>query len=386
VACCRIFTGKIAGCDEPLLVVCEEADLDWIVAFGMFPSDSSAKECFVTVSPNPVKSYPYVEPFARPPFCVCLKYELCPPFPKIKPELNMRIKDTVIVNTGAAVMALHIGSNGKEDTNFASQFGNGSKQCGTRSSDCSELSVGSHCITLQNIIESAPSDVIRLIFVCDDTLTKLSQLIGVVPEPDCVLMFNVYDSQEQEMKPVSADIWNDQCCSDGDIVVPVTQIIFNIDQYLSHALLINKDIAGRVKAVMDYEMEMVDVCMDTKQVVILLKSLVKAVESVDSNGSPLQLYTVNFVLTWNAWTGETKTLDIQSLHETTADRQQRQGLGTLNEAWMMRKYKMVPMTSCRTVRMLSNRTVFTGQSMKYILHPNLPLYIYISPPKEFALD
>ena len=133
-------------------------------------------------------------------------------------------------------------------------------------------------------------------------------------------------------------------------------------------------------------LQVVDVCMDTKQVIILLKSLVKAVDSVDNNGSPPQLYTVGFMLAWNAWTGETKTLDIQSLHETTAGCQHRRGLGTLNEAWMMRKCEMVPMTSCRTVKMLSNRTVFTGQSMKYILHPNLPLYIFISPARQFDVD
>ena len=260
LACCRIFTGEFTGCDEPLLVVCEDADLNWIVAFGMFPSDSnmtdSIHECFATVAPNPVKSYPYLQPVAHPPFCVCLKYELCPPFPKIKPELSMRINDTVIVNTGAVVMALRIGRGGSDDASFASQFGNEGKQCVTQSSDCDSMSLGSGCIALQTMTESAPSDLIRLVFMCEDTLTRLSQLIGsVVPEPDCVLMFNVFDSQEREMKPVAADIWNHKCCTDGDVVVPVTQVIFNVDRYLSYALLINKDIAGRVKAVMDYDME-----------------------------------------------------------------------------------------------------------------------------------
>lgn len=123
-------------------------------------------------------------------------------------------------------------------------------------------------------------------------------------------------------------------------------------------------------------LQVVDVCRETKQVIILLKSLVKAFHSADSDRSSPKLYTMGFVLAWNAWTGETKTLDIHSLHETTASRDCSQGLGTLHEAWRMRKYEMVPMTSCRAVKVLSNRTVFTGQSLKYVLHPTLPLYVF----------
>lgn len=263
VASCSIFTGEFNGCDEPLLAVCEDADSTWVVTFGVFSSGSlsdSVQECFVTIAPNPVKSYPQLQAAAHPFFCVCLKYELCPPFPKVKPELSMGINDTVIVNTGVFVMALRIGRGCTDvsDMSCVSKLENWDQtgHCDSTSHpDTDSMPLQSDFIS-DKTTESAPSDLIRLVFVCEDAITRLSELIGsAVPKPDCVLMFDVVGWQGQEMRPVNADVWDAKCSRDDEVVVPVTQVIFNVDRYLSHALLLNKDIAGRVKAVMDYDME-----------------------------------------------------------------------------------------------------------------------------------
>ncbi|XP_062514107.1 uncharacterized protein LOC134189754 isoform X2 [Corticium candelabrum] len=382
-AICNIFRGEFNGCDDPLLSVCEDADSNWIVTFGMFPLNSqtdSVHECFVSIAPNPVKLYPTLVPIQRPEFCLCLKYELCPPFPKITPELTMRIPNTVIVNTGAFVMALRLGRSSADPNHSVHTLtvGNTSKYVTTTQHSNSLLSVD--ILSDELPTDFASSDIIRLVFTCDDVLTRLSHMTGsTVPKPDCVLMFDVVSCWGEEMKPVTADIWDDKCCTQDNIAVPVVQVIFNVDRYLSYALQSNKDIAGRVKAVMDYDMEVVDVCVYSNQVIILLKSLVKAFSSTDTDRSCPRLYTMGFLLAWNAWTGETKTLVSHSLQETTTVKGHSGGLGTLQEAWEMRNYEKLPTASCKSVKILSNRTLFTGHSLKYVLHPTLPLYLFHQP-------
>ena len=101
-----LFVGEVIT-DELLLNVCHTLNDNRILVHGCaYPSkDEQCKQCYVTICPSPPATSAMS---CEDTWVVHMKYNLLPPFPLFIPLWQLKIKDTVILNTVDSILAITV--------------------------------------------------------------------------------------------------------------------------------------------------------------------------------------------------------------------------------------------------------------------------------------
>jgi len=158
--------------------------------------------------------------------------------------------------------------------------------------------------------------------------------------------------------------------------VIVKQLLFDAEQFLGEKLrsldFKNKEFVS----LKDYDMQLVQVCRWTRTVIILVKVLIQLSDKIDeSSASPrLATYVTGFLLTWNIQSGAISVLEEQSLVEFKQQSCKSQSVcHGLEQVVQLRRKNFQPSNYQDSVLSFSNHSVFSGRSMRYLLHPFQPL-------------
>ncbi|XP_031566653.1 uncharacterized protein LOC116301698 [Actinia tenebrosa] len=163
----------------------------------------------------------------------------------------------------------------------------------------------------------------------------------------------------------------------------VCQALLDMEQCISELIASNEDLYHRYKSLRDYDCQFLGVCEDTGDVIVMVKILMfaKPTRSSLSDGlqvspSPL-LQQTGFVFSWNVWNGTLQTLYCLETQDHPQGKSLSRSESTVEYARSLRQGTTVPVGFSSQVRVFSNYTVFTEKSLKYLLHPFLPIIIIL---------
>eukprot|EP00795_Rhopilema_esculentum_P004363 gene4363-20585_t len=453
-------------CGKYLVVHGNSSSLRSSVAYAPSPRSAQSSTCYLTVAPSPSKSHKHANTASktfkiRKAFALHLKYELVPPYPPFFPSVNLKLDDTILINSGDLVCALS--AYRKDDGRTGQETISGLFEPLNCNSDCFCHVLSNHeKLKCTNQPHSEPSgcgcDVSEPGFqswadktsmINKDSLSNQSVASGSdvsdierckdrdeidtddgarADDPDSEKHSSPYSDEDSpghtscylffysERNPANSDqhsppfdctstafpltITTDQGtnvpqiashrCStashasshlkeaveDADVIVK--QVVFDAEQFLDRKLRSMDSIKERFVSLKDYDMQLVQVCAWNKEVVILLKALVHLNGKLgDRSSSPrLSTYMTGFLLSWNIKTGTVLVLDEQPLFEYQKQKcKSRSICHGLEQAVDLRRKNFVPTCFPASVLSFSNHTVFSGKSMKYLLHPFQPLAI-----------
>jgi len=87
------------------------------------------------------------------------------------------------------------------------------------------------------------------------------------------------------------------------------------------------------------------------------------------------LYQTGFILSWNIWNGQYRTLHYMDVTEYTQTKQSTNTVSSIEATRTLRKETAIPTSYRSQIRVFSNHTVFSLQSLKYLVHPFLPIVL-----------
>ncbi|KAK2177709.1 hypothetical protein NP493_583g02001 [Ridgeia piscesae] len=149
--------------------------------------------------------------------------------------------------------------------------------------------------------------------------------------------------------------------------VVVKQLTLDIEHYLGESVRTTAEWGHRYIAFTDYDVQIVEVCPDTSEVIALVYVLIRARPPKDKHvhgmRSMPKLYESGFKLVWNLKTGMYTTLDIEDLVEVNQAellRKQWHPGRRIFEA-LQRRFA-VPQAYSQSVHVLTNEPVFRGNT------------------------
>lgn len=86
------------------------------------------------------------------------------------------------------------------------------------------------------------------------------------------------------------------------------------------------------------------------------------------------IHKTAFVLSWNIWNGEYQTLHFMNVEDHSGQNFFKTE-SYLEDSRHFRKNTAIPLGLTSQVRIFSNHTVFSEKSVKYFLHPFLPIIL-----------
>ncbi|CAH1243511.1 DCAF15 [Branchiostoma lanceolatum] len=146
--------------------------------------------------------------------------------------------------------------------------------------------------------------------------------------------------------------------------VEVQELRMDAEQFICDMARQDADWGNRFVAFTDYDMQIIDVCPDSRQLVVLVLALVRARPHY-GNCIP-KLYQTSFTAAWDLNTGHYQTRDIQPLQEF--DQAQLRKVWNPGRA-MCRKMQqrwMIPQGYARGVHVMTNEAVFRGHSLSLL--------------------
>ncbi|XP_078574110.1 uncharacterized protein LOC144860638 [Branchiostoma floridae x Branchiostoma japonicum] len=147
-------------------------------------------------------------------------------------------------------------------------------------------------------------------------------------------------------------------------LVEVQELRMDAEQFICDMARQDADWGNRFVAFTDYDMQIIDVCPDSRQLVVLVLALVRARPHY-GNCIP-KLYQTSFTAAWDLNTGHHQTRDIQPLQEF--DQAQLRKVWNPGRA-MSRKMQqrwMIPQGYARGVHVMTNEAVFRGHSLSLL--------------------
>jgi len=168
----------------------------------------------------------------------------------------------------------------------------------------------------------------------------------------------------------------------------VSQAQFAAETFINNEINKIDDVSKRYVSLRDYDMQVVEVCPHTGGVIMTINALVilrDPVEASDTESSDravwacnLSVYTIGFTALWCIKQGTITVLRRHPLIEEPGSiSKTRQFSPSLVQTVQLRKEWFVPSSQVAAVQTLSNHAVFSGQSLRYLLHPFLPLAIVL---------
>ncbi|KAI8509086.1 protein ubiquitination [Branchiostoma belcheri] len=146
--------------------------------------------------------------------------------------------------------------------------------------------------------------------------------------------------------------------------VEVQELRMDAEQVICDMARQDAEWGNRFVAFTDYDMQIIDVCPDSRQLVVLVLALVRARPHY-GNCIP-KLYQTSFTAAWDLNTGHHQTRDIQPLQEF--DQAQLRKVWNPGRA-MSRKMQqrwMIPQGYARGVHVMTNEAVFRGHSLSLL--------------------
>lgn len=167
----------------------------------------------------------------------------------------------------------------------------------------------------------------------------------------------------------------------------IGQAQFDAENFVNVQIQQSKDISLRFVSMRDYDMQVIDLCEEKKEVILLINALVVFRDSVQrdeklfvgsqsSQRSKLSLYTLGYIASWNVYSGLVTVLKRYPIVEGPGTIcKTRQFSPSLSQAVQLRKGFFVPTAKPASVQTLSNHTVFSGKSLQYLFNPLLPVAV-----------
>lgn len=175
----------------------------------------------------------------------------------------------------------------------------------------------------------------------------------------------------------------------------IGQAQFDAENFVNEEIQLSKDISRRFVSMRDYDMQIIDLCEERKEVIILINALVvfrdnvqrdEKIPSMNTQVSEglvqrescykLSLYTLGYIVSWNVYTGCVTVLKRYPIVEGPGTIcKTRQFTPSLSQAVQLRKGFFVPTAKNASVQTLSNHTVFSGKSLQYLFNPLLPVAV-----------
>nr|XP_054764093.1 uncharacterized protein LOC129270790 [Lytechinus pictus] len=162
--------------------------------------------------------------------------------------------------------------------------------------------------------------------------------------------------------------------------VEVKQLTMDAEHYMCEAIRTVAPWGRRYIAFTDYDMQVLDVCADSCNVVVMIKCLVRAwpepkkpkdvfeFEDDPANDTP-QMYQTGFKFAWNLKTGQYQTFEVESLQEF--DQAQLCKVWNPGRALCQRIQRRwaIPQAHTKGVHVLTNEAVFKNRSLTKLLDP-----------------
>ncbi|KAL5269696.1 hypothetical protein ACHWQZ_G003230 [Mnemiopsis leidyi] len=105
-----LFVGETITSDLQL-VICEAAENDRLVVHGAemrLEETSSSRQCYVSVFPSPDRMLRMQHDLQSDAYFVHFKYDMQPPYPPFSPLLSLKLRDSVVCNTGDSITVLTV--------------------------------------------------------------------------------------------------------------------------------------------------------------------------------------------------------------------------------------------------------------------------------------
>lgn len=162
--------------------------------------------------------------------------------------------------------------------------------------------------------------------------------------------------------------------------VEVKQLTMDAEHYMCEAIRTVAPWGRRYIAFTDYDMQVLDVCGDSCNVVVMIKCLVRAwpepnkpkdvfeFEDDPANETP-QMYQTGFKFAWNLKTGQYQTFEVESLQDF--DQAQLCKVWNPGRALCQRIQRRwaIPQAHTKGVHVLTNEAVFKNRSLTKLLDP-----------------
>ncbi|KAL4238832.1 protein ubiquitination [Mactra antiquata] len=155
----------------------------------------------------------------------------------------------------------------------------------------------------------------------------------------------------------------------------IKQITFDIEHYMEEAIRSSATWADRYIAFTNYDLQILDVNSDRTEVIAKVFALISAREDNKTkkfyrkSKAQEKLYQTSFVFEVNIMSGAYETLSIEDLRMIDEkDLRGKEWKPGFRECALLRRQAYIPQ-SARCVRVLSNASVFKGESLQMILSP-----------------
>ncbi|KAK2152086.1 hypothetical protein LSH36_340g06043 [Paralvinella palmiformis] len=176
---------------------------------------------------------------------------------------------------------------------------------------------------------------------------------------------------------------NKQMCVAQTPYVVVKQLTLDIEHYLGETIRQCADWWKRYLAFTDYDVQIVEVCPETSEVIALVFALIRArppKENKHVHGvrTMPKLYRTCCKLIWNLKTGSYNTLEVDDLLEVNQGELMRKRWhpGQRMCEVLQRRFS-VPNSYYQSVHVFTNHSVFRGQSLKLLLDPHHYVAIFL---------
>ncbi|KAK2556767.1 DDB1- and CUL4-associated factor 15 [Acropora cervicornis] len=166
-------------------------------------------------------------------------------------------------------------------------------------------------------------------------------------------------------------------------VLTIHQMTLDLEQCINAMIQAHEGLRDCYKSLRDYDVQVVGVCPDSGVVIVLARILVYTRQGQQpvSYGLPVSpspvLQCTGFLFSWGVCRGEVRILKVYELDSYPEQKK----YGTFNmaakEASELRAKFSIPLSVSSFVQAFSNHTVFTGKSLKYLMHPFLPLVVVL---------
>eukprot|EP00794_Sanderia_malayensis_P008192 gene8192-9070_t len=209
------------------------------------------------------------------------------------------------------------------------------------------------------------------IFDCTSVPVKVTTIDGSTD----LQLISSHKCREGEVGVEAEGEQGTQAVEVADLIVE--QSIFNAEQFLYCQFQSHESTNHHFVSLEDYDLQIVQACPFTEEVVILMKALVTM--TGDDAHSKLSSYFTGFVFSWNPRSGHVHIFNQQhpiiKSPKPKWKSTSQSGLRGLQEAIEMRRRCFWPSNLNESILALSNHTVFSSKSKEYLLHPFLPLAI-----------
>lgn len=420
---------------------CQPSDCNYMVAHGCTYSvdvSSNGKISYVSIIPSPDA--------ATLNYCMHLRYELLPPHPPFVTSVCLKLPNVVLLNSGDMLFAILLNDkklfqsrNVEYETKSNNQMCYCSKSNTNKQSQCSSHDLTEEIVPLtdqdkvKNVVDTSVN-IPNTLDECDDInfentdshehipLSPFSEQGSNTNTEYVSFVMQGYsipnELQSQESLPSSpfdctatvmpakissvcnqeilkqtyehrcfrsSNKGNKQGCD-----FFFCQAQFDAENFVNEEIQLCKDINKRFVSMRDYDMQVVDTCQVTNEVIILINALVILRDKVHRSDNKcetksthnrekyykLVLYTLGYIASWNIYTGEVKVLKRFPLIEGPGTLcKTRKFSPSLSQAVQLRKSWFVPIAKSASVHTLSNHTVFTGKSLQYFFNPVLPIAV-----------